>query len=417
MSRLAEGTDLLKCAFCGKSQKQVRKLIGGSGVYICNECVDLCREILEEELEEQVIPRQISLPKPKEINAFLDSWVIGQDRAKKALSVAVYNHYKRVRHREAGNSEEMDGTKSNILLLGPTGTGKTHLARSLARLLEVPFCIVDATALTEAGYVGEDVENILLKLIQEADGDIKKAERGIIYIDEIDKISRKGENASITRDVSGEGVQQALLKIIEGTRASVPPQGGRKHPHQQFLEIDTSGILFIAAGAFSGIEEIVRQRLGRRITGFGTDLQAAAEVEDFYAEINADDLHKYGMIPEFIGRLPVLTSTSELSEEDLSRILTEPKNSLVAQYQHLFDLDEVELEFTSEALSAMARLAMARKSGARGLASIIEHTLSDLMFEIPSRPEVERVVITGEAVEGTAAPLLYVNTAKESRSA
>lgn len=417
MSRLAEGTDLLKCAFCGKTQKQVRKLIGGAGVYICNECVELCQEILDEELDEEQLPRQLNLPKPREIHDFLDSWVIGQNKAKRALSVAVYNHYKRVRHREAGHREEMDGTKSNILLLGPTGTGKTHLARSLARLLEVPFSIVDATALTEAGYVGEDVENILLKLIQEADGDIKKAERGIIYIDEIDKISRKGENASITRDVSGEGVQQALLKIIEGTKASVPPQGGRKHPHQQFLEIDTSGILFIAAGAFSGIEEIVRQRVGRRITGFGTDLQAAADIEDFYAEISTEDLHAYGMIPEFIGRLPVLTSTAELGETDLCRILTEPKNSLVAQYRHLFDLDQVELEFTGDALAAIARRAMERKTGARGLASILEQTLSDLMFDIPSQPEVERVVITGESVEGTAEPLLYVNTAKESRTA
>lgn len=417
MSTLPEGTELLKCAFCGKSQKQVRKLIGGAGVYICNECVQLCQEILDEELEEEFLPRRISLPKPKEINAFLDSWVIGQEAAKKALSVAVYNHYKRVRHREAGNEEEMEGTKSNILMLGPTGTGKTHLARSLARLLEVPFSIVDATALTEAGYVGEDVENILLKLIQEADGDIKKAEHGIIYIDEIDKVGRKGENASITRDVSGEGVQQALLKIIEGTRASVPPQGGRKHPHQQFLEIDTSGILFIAAGAFSGIEEIVRQRLGRRTTGFGTDLTAAAEVEDHYGEVNAEDLHKFGMIPEFIGRLPVLTHTRELKEEDLTRVLTEPKNSLVAQYKHLFDLDQVELEFTEEALGAIAQLAMERKAGARGLSSIMEQTLSDLMFEVPSRPEVERVVITGEAVRGTAAPLLYLDAEEQPRSA
>ncbi len=417
MAKLSEGGDLLKCAFCGKSQKQVRKLIGGAGVYICNECVDLCQEILDEELEDEILPRQVSLPKPREIHDFLDSWVIGQNPAKKALSVAVYNHYKRVRHRDAGNKEDMEGTKSNILLLGPTGTGKTHLARSLAKLLEVPFSIVDATALTEAGYVGEDVENILLKLIQEADGDIKKAERGIIYIDEIDKVGRKGENASITRDVSGEGVQQALLKIIEGTRASVPPQGGRKHPHQDFLEIDTSGILFIAAGAFSGIDEIVKERLGRRTTGFGTDLEAAAQIDDYYAEITAEDLHKFGMIPEFIGRLPVLTATAELQEDDLTRILTEPKNALVAQYKHLFDLDEVELEFTKEALQAVSQLAMERKTGARGLASIMELTLADLMFDVPSQPEVERVVVTGEAVRGEAPPLVYVNAAEESRSA
>lgn len=417
MSRLAESSELLKCAFCGKSQKQVGRLIGGSGVYICNECVELCREILEEEMGTEAKPRQLSLPKPKDIFEFLDSWVIGQDRAKKALSVAVYNHYKRVRSREAGNQEDMDGTKSNILLLGPTGTGKTHLARSLARLLEVPFCIVDATALTEAGYVGEDVENILLKLIQEADGDIKRAERGIIYIDEIDKIGRKGENASITRDVSGEGVQQALLKIIEGTRASVPPQGGRKHPHQQFLEIDTSGILFIAAGAFSGIEEIVKQRLGRRTTGFGTDLHVTAQIEDFYGNITTEDLHKYGMIPEFIGRLPVLTSTTALTESDLVRILTEPKNALVAQYQHLFELDEVILEFTPEALQEIASEAMGRQSGARGLASIMEHALSSLMFEIPSRPEVERVVVTRDAALGHAEADLYIDPARDSLSA
>ncbi len=417
MSRLAEGTELLKCAFCGKSQKQVRKLIGGAGVYICNECVELCQEILEEELVDEVAPRQLALPKPKEINEFLDSWVIGQDRAKRALAVAVYNHYKRVRSLDAGAQTDMDGTKSNILLLGPTGTGKTHLARSLARLLDVPFSIVDATALTEAGYVGEDVENILLKLIQEADGDIKKAERGIIYIDEIDKIGRKGENASITRDVSGEGVQQALLKIIEGTKASVPPQGGRKHPHQQFLEIDTSGILFIAAGAFSGIEEIVRQRLGKRTTGFGTDLTAAAEIRDYYGEITGEDLHKFGMIPEFIGRLPVLTSTAALEKDDLVRILVEPNNSIVSQYQYLFELDDVELEFTPEALQAIADTAVQRKAGARGLASVVEQTLSDLMFEIPSQPDVTRVVITRDLVLGTGEAELYFDEPEESLTA
>ncbi len=325
MARLTDGAELLKCSFCGKSQKQVRKLIGGSGAYICDECIELCNEIIEEELgAQQQSSSTTPLPKPREINEFLNTWVIGQDRAKRALSVAVYNHYKRVRSREAGNNEDMLGTKSNILLLGPTGTGKTHLARCLARLLDVPFAIVDATALTEAGYVGEDVENILLRLIQEADGDIKKAEKGIIYVDEIDKIGRKAENASITRDVSGEGVQQALLKIIEGTVASVPPTGGRKHPHQQFLEIDTSGILFIAAGAFAGIEDIVKARLGRRSTGFGSELKSASEMGDLYEAVSAEDLHKFGMIPEFIGRLPILTSTKELTEEDLVRVLTEP---------------------------------------------------------------------------------------------
>lgn len=418
MARLTDGAELLKCSFCGKSQKQVRKLIGGSGVYICDECIDLCNEIIAEELGKA--PEETSelpLPKPIEINDFLNSWVIGQDRAKRALSVAVYNHYKRVKSRDAGHAEDMQGTKSNILLLGPTGTGKTHLARSLARMLDVPFAIVDATALTEAGYVGEDVENILLRLIQTADGDIKKAERGIIYVDEIDKIGRKGENASITRDVSGEGVQQALLKIIEGTVASVPPQGGRKHPNQQFLEIDTSGILFIAAGAFAGIEEIVKARLGQRSTGFGSDLKSAAEMGDLYKEITPEDLHKFGMIPEFIGRLPILTSTQELTEEDLVRVLTEPTNSLVHQYQHLFELDGIDLEFTHEALLEVAALANERKTGARGLSSIMENILSDLMFELPSRDDVGRVVITREYVFGEGEPELYVERAHQIRTA
>lgn len=417
MSSYGDGPELLKCAFCSKSQKQVRKLIGGSGVYICNECVELCNDILEEELPKETAPRQLSLPKPKEVKAFLDTWVVGQDRSKKALSVAVYNHYKRVRSRESGGTEDLEGTKSNILMLGPTGTGKTHLARSLARLLDVPFSIVDATALTEAGYVGEDVENILLKLIQEADGDIKKAERGIIYIDEIDKIGRKGENASITRDVSGEGVQQALLKIIEGTKASVPPQGGRKHPHQQFLEIDTSTILFIAAGAFSGIDEIVRARLGKRATGFGSDLRPVTDAEDFYDEITTEDLHKYGLIPEFIGRLPVLTATKSLKQDDLVRILTEPRNCLLGQYQHLFELDGVELEFTDSALEAIAATAMERESGARGLASIMEETLNELMYEVPSDPEITRVAITKGVVEGTEAAQIYRGEEEQTRIA
>lgn len=417
MASFGDGTELLKCAFCSKTQKQVRKLIGGSGVYICNECVELCNDILAEELPDELPAPQLQLPKPQEIKDFLDTWVVGQDRSKKSLAVAVYNHYKRVRARDRDADSPLEATKSNILLLGPTGTGKTHLARSLARLLDVPFSIVDATALTEAGYVGEDVENILLKLIQDSGGDIKKAETGIIYIDEIDKIGRKGENASITRDVSGEGVQQALLKIIEGTKASVPPQGGRKHPHQQFLEIDTSSILFIAAGAFSGIEDIVTDRLGKRTTGFGTTLRPVSEVGDLYQHITPEDLHSFGLIPEFIGRLPVVTSTEELSEDDLVRILTEPQDCLVKQYQHLFQLDGVELEFTEGALQAIARNAMGRASGARGLASVMEQTLSDLMFEVPSQPDVTGVVITEAAVEGHEAPQVIEGSQASGKSA
>lgn len=400
MTRFNDSAELLKCSFCGKSQKQVIKLIGGPGVYICNECVELCADLIEEEAREQRQNEPLTqLPRPREIYEFLNSYVIGQDEAKKALSVAVYNHYKRLNAaRTSGEPLDLEMTKSNILLLGPTGTGKTHLARSLAKLLDVPFAIVDATALTEAGYVGEDVENILLKLIQAAGDDIARAERGIIYIDEIDKIGRKGENASITRDVSGEGVQQALLKIIEGTTASVPPQGGRKHPHQQFLEIDTSGILFIAAGAFAGIDEIVKSRLGQRTLGFGSALKSAEEYGDLYSQVTPEDLHRFGMIPEFIGRLPVLTSVHDLSESDLVRVLTEPKNSLIRQYQHLFSLDDVTLEFTEEALLAVAHQANERKTGARALSSILERTLSKAMFEVPSMPQVRKVTITSEVV-------------------
>lgn len=405
MTRFTDSTELLKCSFCGKSQKQVVKLIGGPGVYICNECVDLCADLIQEEVQETKQAELTQPPRPQEIYEFLNDYVISQDKAKRALAVAVYNHYKRLHaSMRTGEPLDMEMTKSNILLLGPTGTGKTHLARSLAKLLSVPFVIVDATALTEAGYVGEDVENILLKLIQVAGEDVEKAQRGIIYIDEIDKIGRKAENASITRDVSGEGVQQALLKIIEGTVASVPPQGGRKHPHQQFLEIDTSGILFIAAGAFAGLDDIVKARLGKRTTGFGSDLKSASEYGDLYEQVTPEDLHKFGMIPEFIGRLPVVTSTKQLDEADLIKVLTEPKNSLVRQYQHLFDLDDVKLEFTNEALHEIAKLANERGTGARALSSILEKTLSDIMFEVPSMPQVGQVTVTSAVVTGGADP-------------
>ena len=404
MSRTAESVDLLKCSFCGKSQRQVRKLIAGPGVYICDECIELCNDIIAEELDGSPAGGLDVLPTPHEIFDFLQEYVIGQENAKRALSVAVYNHYKRVRAQRHGEDTGMELTKSNILLLGPTGTGKTHLARSLARLLKVPFCIVDATALTEAGYVGEDVENILLRLIQAADGDVKKAERGIIYIDEIDKISRKGENASITRDVSGEGVQQAQLKFIEGTTASVPPQGGRKHPHQEFIEIDTSSILFIAAGAFAGLDEIVKARLGQRSTGFGSDLKSVKEHGDLFAKVTPDDLHKFGLIPEFIGRLPVITNVSALDVDDLSRVLTEPKNAILKQYQHLFELDGVKLTFTDAAIHAVAELAEKRGTGARSLSTLMENTLSQIMFDLPSREDVAEVIIEAECVFEGAEP-------------